>query len=176
MLFFGFWPVSSSSQCCLSRLTHQILHTNIGRARRQQSVPKISTDTVATNNVEIIITPAEFILKWLKAVTLNNLWILLCLWIVWRKQMNPSELHLRTGCTQFYSWNIFSKGHYFYCKKSPSSLGTKKESPFPPPDSSQLSCWNLIVLQKTWPVSLNSFIYFSSPFYVLLKGKANPEV
>ena len=30
-----FSPVSSSSQCCLSQLIHQILHTNIGMARRR---------------------------------------------------------------------------------------------------------------------------------------------
>ena len=36
--FFYFWPVSSSSQCCLLQLTYQILHTNIGRAFRIQSV------------------------------------------------------------------------------------------------------------------------------------------
>ena len=39
MLFFHFWPIFLPSQCCLSQLTHQILHTNIGRARRKQSVP-----------------------------------------------------------------------------------------------------------------------------------------
>ena len=44
--FFYFLPISSSSQCCLSQLTYQILHTNIGRARRQQSVPTILTETV----------------------------------------------------------------------------------------------------------------------------------
>ena len=44
--FFCFWPVSSSSQYCLSQLTHQILHTNIGRARRQQSIPTSLTKTV----------------------------------------------------------------------------------------------------------------------------------
>ena len=32
---FYFWPFSSTSQCCLSQLTHQIFQTNIGRARRQ---------------------------------------------------------------------------------------------------------------------------------------------
>ena len=35
-VFFCFWPVSSSSQCCLSQLTHQILNANIGRVGRQQ--------------------------------------------------------------------------------------------------------------------------------------------
>ena len=44
--FFHSWPVSSSSQCCLSQLTHQILHPHIGRARKQQSVPIILTETV----------------------------------------------------------------------------------------------------------------------------------
>ena len=49
MLFlFYFWPVSSSCQCCLSQLTHQILPTNIGRARRRQSVPTILTEAVAS--------------------------------------------------------------------------------------------------------------------------------
>ena len=43
---FYFWPISLSSQYCLSQSTHQILHTNIGKARRQQSVPKILTETV----------------------------------------------------------------------------------------------------------------------------------
>ena len=47
MLFVQFLPVSSPSQCCLSQLTHQILHTNIGAARRQQSVPTILTETEA---------------------------------------------------------------------------------------------------------------------------------
>jgi len=46
---FYFWPVSSSFQCCLSQLIHQILHTNIGRARRrQQSAPTIFTETVVS--------------------------------------------------------------------------------------------------------------------------------
>ena len=46
---FYFWPVFSSSQCCLSQLIHQILHTNIGRARRrQQSAPTILTETVVS--------------------------------------------------------------------------------------------------------------------------------
>ena len=35
-----------SSECCLSHLTHQILYTNIVRARRQKSVPAILTETV----------------------------------------------------------------------------------------------------------------------------------
>ena len=48
-LFFHFWPLSLSSQCWLSRLTRQILHTNIGRARRQQSVPTILTESVVGN-------------------------------------------------------------------------------------------------------------------------------
>ena len=41
-LFFYFWPVSSSSQCCLPQWTHQILH----RARGQLSVSTILTETV----------------------------------------------------------------------------------------------------------------------------------
>ena len=46
---FYFWPVFSSSQCCLSQLIHKILHTNIGRARRrQQSAPTILTETVVS--------------------------------------------------------------------------------------------------------------------------------
>ena len=45
MLFFHFWAVSSSSQCWLSQLTHQSLHANFGRARRQQSVPRNLTET-----------------------------------------------------------------------------------------------------------------------------------
>ena len=44
---FYFSPVSSSSQCCLSHLTHQILHINTGRARKQLSVPTTLTETVA---------------------------------------------------------------------------------------------------------------------------------
>ena len=52
MLFFHFWPVSSSSQCWLSQLTHQILHNNIGRTRRQQSVPTILTQTVGRRRFE----------------------------------------------------------------------------------------------------------------------------
>ena len=35
LFFFCFWPISSPSQFCLSQLTHEILHTNVGRARRQ---------------------------------------------------------------------------------------------------------------------------------------------
>ena len=31
---------------CLLQLTHQILYTNIGKARRHQSVPTISTETL----------------------------------------------------------------------------------------------------------------------------------
>ena len=42
-LFFHFWPISSSSQCYLSQLIHQSLHTNFGRARTQQTVPTILT-------------------------------------------------------------------------------------------------------------------------------------
>ena len=48
-VFFSLWLISLSSQCCSSQVTHQILHTNIGRARRQQSVPTISTETVGEN-------------------------------------------------------------------------------------------------------------------------------
>ena len=48
---FQFWPISSTSQCWLSQLTHQILHTNIGRTRRQQSVPPILTETEGTSLV-----------------------------------------------------------------------------------------------------------------------------
>ena len=44
---FYFSPVSSSSQCCLSHLTHQILHINTGRARKQLSIPTTLTETVA---------------------------------------------------------------------------------------------------------------------------------
>ena len=50
--FSFFFPVSSSSQCCLSQLTHQILHTNIGRERRQKSVPAILTETVGAQGVQ----------------------------------------------------------------------------------------------------------------------------
>ena len=50
--FFTFFPVSSSSQCCLSQLPHQILHTNIGRARRQKSIPTILTETVGAQGVQ----------------------------------------------------------------------------------------------------------------------------
>ena len=50
--FFTFSPVSSSSQCCLSQLPHQILHTNIGRARRQKSIPTILTETVGAQGVQ----------------------------------------------------------------------------------------------------------------------------
>ena len=50
--FLTFFPVSSSSQCCLSQLPHQILHTNIGRARRQKSIPTILTETVGAQGVQ----------------------------------------------------------------------------------------------------------------------------
>ena len=33
--FFCFSPISFPSQFCLSQLTHEILYTNVGRARRQ---------------------------------------------------------------------------------------------------------------------------------------------
>ena len=64
-LFFHFMPVSSSSQCCLSQLTHQILYTNIGRVRRQQSVSAILTETVALHkyfNVKVLknLVPQNF--------------------------------------------------------------------------------------------------------------------
>ena len=49
LFFFSLWLISLSSQYCLSQVTHQILHTNIGRARRQQSVPTISTETAGKN-------------------------------------------------------------------------------------------------------------------------------
>ena len=38
-LFFNFWPVSSSSQCCLSQLTHQIVCTNIGLGQKTAKCP-----------------------------------------------------------------------------------------------------------------------------------------
>ena len=41
------YSLSSSSQCYLSHLTHQILHINTGRARKQLSVPTTLTETVA---------------------------------------------------------------------------------------------------------------------------------
>ena len=50
---FYFWPVSWSSQCWLSQFTHQILHTNIGRARRQQSAPTILTETVVSRTFKL---------------------------------------------------------------------------------------------------------------------------
>ena len=37
----GPWSISLSSQSCLSLLTHQILCNNIGRTRKQQSVPNL---------------------------------------------------------------------------------------------------------------------------------------
>ena len=48
--FFHSWPASSSSQCCLSQSTDQILHTNIGRVQRQQSVPAILTETACSSH------------------------------------------------------------------------------------------------------------------------------
>ena len=51
--YFYFWPVSWSSQCWLSQLTHQILHTNIGRARRQQSARTILTETVVSQTFKL---------------------------------------------------------------------------------------------------------------------------
>ena len=35
---FFFWPISSSSQCCLPQLTHQILHNKTGRLTRVQTL------------------------------------------------------------------------------------------------------------------------------------------
>ena len=45
LFWFLFWSISSS-KCCLSQLTPQIMHTNIGKARRQQSVRKMLTELV----------------------------------------------------------------------------------------------------------------------------------
>ena len=50
---FYFWPVSWSSQCWLSQSTHQILHTNIGRERRQQSARTILTETVVSQTFKL---------------------------------------------------------------------------------------------------------------------------
>ena len=47
--YISLWLISLSSQCGLSQVTHQILHTNIGRAQRQQSVPTILTETAGEN-------------------------------------------------------------------------------------------------------------------------------
>ena len=63
MLFFHFWSVSSSSQCCLSQLTHQILHTNVGRARRPQSFPTILTETVFKQEFQVSMGPQQ-LLEW----------------------------------------------------------------------------------------------------------------
>ena len=49
-IFLLFPPVSSSSQC--SQLPHQILHTNIARARRQKRIPTILTETVGAQGVQ----------------------------------------------------------------------------------------------------------------------------
>ena len=38
---------TSTQHCFITQLTHQILHTNIGKARRQQCVPTILTETEA---------------------------------------------------------------------------------------------------------------------------------
>ena len=50
-LFFHFWPVSSSSQCCLSQLTSSpnLAHQHCERKTRRQSVPTILSETVARN-------------------------------------------------------------------------------------------------------------------------------
>ena len=48
-----FWPVSSSSQCCLSQLTYQNLNANIGRTRRLKSVPTILTETVLKQECQV---------------------------------------------------------------------------------------------------------------------------
>ena len=45
-LSLSFLPVPSTSQCCLSQLTHQILHTNIEQARRKESTPTILAENV----------------------------------------------------------------------------------------------------------------------------------
>ena len=50
---FYFWPVSWSSHCWLSHLTHRILHTNIGRERRQQSARTILTETVVSQRFKL---------------------------------------------------------------------------------------------------------------------------
>ena len=53
---FYFSPVSSSSQCCLSQLAHQILQTNIGRARRQERVPTMRLRLTAPLQLSYIYT------------------------------------------------------------------------------------------------------------------------
>ena len=70
MLFFHFWPIFLPSQCCLSQLTHQILHTNIGRARRKQSVPIFLTQAAVaqeqkrgTRGYWILLRPKHTMLK-----------------------------------------------------------------------------------------------------------------
>jgi len=76
--FVYFWPVSSSSQCCSSQLTHQMLHTSIGRVRRQLSVPTILTETV--HNVQswtkmlrkMDFPMSSFKIKLLKALVITN--------------------------------------------------------------------------------------------------------
>ena len=56
---FYFWPFSWSSQCWLSQLAQQILHTNIGRARRQQSGPTILTETVVSQTFKLGWSPTK---------------------------------------------------------------------------------------------------------------------
>ena len=53
---FYFSPVSSSPQCCLSQLAHQILQTNIGRARRQERVPTMRLRLTAPLQLSYIYT------------------------------------------------------------------------------------------------------------------------
>ena len=75
---FYFWPVSFSSQCCSLQLTHQMLHTSIGRVRRQVSVPTILTETV--HNVQswtkmlrkMEFPMSSFKIKLLKALVTTN--------------------------------------------------------------------------------------------------------
>ena len=57
-LFFRFWPLSSSSQCCLSQLTHQFFTPILG-GQEDNRVLTILTETVVFNHV---VTPCTTLL------------------------------------------------------------------------------------------------------------------
>ena len=58
LFFFLLWLISLSSQCCLSQVTHQILHTNIGRQEdskvSQQFRLRLQVETQQDNSCQFI--------------------------------------------------------------------------------------------------------------------------
>ena len=55
---FYFWPVSSSPQCWLSQLTHQILHINIG-SKKTAKRPNKLTEIVISQTFKLGWSPTD---------------------------------------------------------------------------------------------------------------------